>query len=120
MNQVSGLNGDYALPQNTFTAPANKEFDGWKVNGQGETLKPGSVINVSANVELVAQWKDSSAPVTPDEPAKPQEPKGLSGGAIAGIVIGSVAVAGLGGFAVFWFVIKKKTFADLLAIFKKK
>lgn len=47
-------------------------------------------------------------------------PQGLSGGAIAGIVIGSVLVAGLGGFAVFWFVIKKKTFADFLAIFKKK
>ena len=39
--------------------------------------------------------------------------KGLSGGAIAGIVVGSVAVAGLGGFSIFWFVIKKKKFADL-------
>ena len=120
MSEVNGLNGSYALPQNTFTAPANKEFDGWKVNGQGETLKPGTIINVTANVELVAQWKDSSTPVTPDEPVKPQKPKGLSGGAIAGIVIGSVVVAGLGGFAVFWFVIKKKTFADLIAVFKKK
>lgn len=29
------------------------------------------------------------------------------------------AVVGLGGFSIFWFVIKKKKFADLLAIFKK-
>ena len=43
---------------------------------------------------------------------------GLSGGAIAGIVIGSVLVAGLGGFAVFWFAIRKKTFADLIAVVK--
>ena len=45
---------------------------------------------------------------------------GLGTGAIVGIVIGSVAVAGVGGFALFWFVIKKKTWADFLAIFKKK
>lgn len=38
----------------------------------------------------------------------------------AGIAVGSVAVAGVGGFSVFWFVIKKKKFADLIAIFKKK
>jgi hypothetical protein len=35
-------------------------------------------------------------------------------------VIGSVAVAGVGGFALLWFVIKKKSFADLIAVFKKK
>ena len=43
----------------------------------------------------------------------------LGTGAIIGIVIGSVAVVGVGGFALFWFVIKKKSFADLIAIFKK-
>ena len=48
------------------------------------------------------------------------EKTGLSGGAIAGIAVGSVAVAGLGGFSLFWFVIKKKKFADLIALFKKK
>lgn len=45
---------------------------------------------------------------------------GLGAGAIVAIVIGSVAVAGIGGFAIFWFVIKKKSFADLKAVFKKK
>ncbi len=44
---------------------------------------------------------------------------GLSGGAIAGIVIGSVAVAGIGGFAIYWFAVKKKTFADLGVALKK-
>ena len=44
----------------------------------------------------------------------------LGAGAIIGIVIGSVAVVGVGGFALFWFVIKKKSFADLIAVFKKK
>ncbi len=66
--------------------------------------------------------------INPDEPGNPDQPEinpveekgGLSGGAIAGIVIGSVAVAGVGGFALVWFVIKKKKFADLIAVFKKK
>lgn len=49
-----------------------------------------------------------------------EEPKGLSGGAIAGIVVGGVAIVGIGGFSVVWFIIKKKSFADLLAIFSKK
>ena len=44
--------------------------------------------------------------------------KGLSGGAVAGIATGSTAVAGLGGFSVFWFAIKKKSFADLLSAIK--
>ena len=45
---------------------------------------------------------------------------GLSGGAITAIVIASVAVIGVGGFSLFWFVIKKKKWSDLIAIFKKK
>ena len=60
-----------------------------------------------------------------DNPGGEIEPDktGLSGGAIAGIAVGSVAGAaalGCGGFAIFWFVIKKKKFADLIALFKKK
>ena len=39
---------------------------------------------------------------------------GLGGGAIAGIVIGSVVVAGAAGFAIYWFLIQKKTFAALV------
>ena len=43
---------------------------------------------------------------TPDDPSDDKD--GLGAGAIVGIVIGSVAVVGIGGFALFWFVIKKK------------
>ena len=54
---------------------------------------------------------------TPDDPTDDKD--GLGAGAIIGIVIGSVAVVGVGGFTLFWFVIKKKSFADLIAVFKK-
>ena len=46
--------------------------------------------------------------------------KGLGAGAIIGIALGSVAVVGVGSFAIFWFVIKKKSLADLVAKIKKK
>ena len=52
-----------------------------------------------------------------DDPEEPDE--GLGAGAITGIAVGSVAVVGGGGFALFWFVLKKKTWADLLMVFKK-
>ena len=119
----------YKLPGCGFAAPEGKEFDAWEVNS--ERKNPGDSITVNEDVTVKALWKDKTpegggeTPVTPDPgtPTTPEQPaakKGLSGGAVAGIVIGSVVVVGLGGFAVFWFVIKKKTFADLVAIFKKK
>ncbi len=64
------------------------------------------------------------SPAAPNGTLKSQNGVTVEGtfadGAIAGIAVGSVAVAGVGGFSVFWFVIKKKKFADLIAIFKKK
>ena len=33
---------------------------------------------------------------------------------VAGIVIGSMVVAGIGGFAIFWFAVKKKTFTEFI------
>ncbi len=44
------------------------------------------------------------------------EAKKLSGGAISGIAVGSVAIAGIGGFSLAWFVIKKKSLAELLRL----
>ena len=50
----------------------------------------------------------------------PAKKDGLSGGQIAGIVIGTLLFAGIGGFAIFWFAIKKKNFKDLGEAFKGK
>ncbi len=59
-------------------------------------------------------------PIIFDEPTvddNSSEP-GLSGGAIAGIAVGSTAVAGVGAFSIVWFAVKKKSFADLIAAIK--
>jgi len=43
----------------------------------------------------------------------------LSGGEIAGIASGSAVAAGVGGFSLFWFVIKKKSWSDLVGLFRR-
>ncbi|MBO5286799.1 MAG: hypothetical protein J6B34_01600 [Clostridia bacterium] len=45
--------------------------------------------------------------------------KGVGAGAIVGTVIGTIAFVGIGDFALIWFVFKRKSWADLLKIFKK-
>ena len=60
--------------------------------------------------------KLTPAPIDPGKkPAteEKEEKKPLSGGAVAGIVAGSVVVAGAGAFAIYWFAVQKSTFAAL-------
>ncbi len=76
-----------------------------------------------------AHWKGCSRCTAIDEKADHTyekgvcacgyEKPGLSGGAIAGIAVGSTAVAGVGGFSLFWFVIKKKRWADLVNVLQR-
>ncbi len=95
----------------TITAndPAEgKVFKGWQdASGKIVSTEKSYTFKVNGETTLTAVYED--APAATD---------GLSGGAIAGIVIGSVAVAGVGGFAIFWFAVRKKTFADLIATIK--
>lgn len=80
-----------------------------------------TVTYTENEVTKTATYKiNVSEKVVPPEPPVTPTSNGLSGGAIAGIIIASILVAGLGGFSIFWFVIKKKSFADLIAVFKKK
>ena len=52
------------------------------------------------------EYQMSTTPNTPDDPSDDKD--GLGAGAIVGIVIGSAAVVGICGFALFWFVIRKR------------
>lgn len=47
-----------------------------------------------------------------------EQDKSLSAGAIVGIATAGTAVAGIGGFSIVWFVIKKKKFSDLIVLIK--
>ncbi len=111
------------------------------VNGESKFYKEGESVTVTANEpaegKVFKGWQDEKGNIVSTDAEYTftvteaitltavyelsdvvPENDGLSGGAIAGIVIGSVAVAGIGGFAIFWFAVRKKTFADLIAVIK--
>ena len=104
----------------TITAndPAEgKVFKGWQdASGAIVSTEKSYTFKVTGATTLTAVYDDM--PSGGGEITPPAKKDGLSGGAIAGIVIGSVAVAGVGGFAIFWFAVRKKTFADLIAVIK--
>ena len=104
-----------------------KEFVGWQdASGNIVSTKKEYTFEVKDGMVLTAVYQDKApgGGTIDGEIAPAPDKKGLSGGQIAGIVIGSIAGVGIVGFAIFWFVVKKKTFAELIsaikALFNKK
>ncbi len=104
-----------------------KEFVGWKdESGKIVSTQKEYTFVVKDEMVLTAVYQDKApgGGTIDGEIAPAPDKNGLSGGQIAGIVIGSIAGVGIVGFAIFWFVVKKKTFAELIsaikALFNKK
>lgn len=104
-----------------------KEFVGWKdESGKIVSTKKEYTFEVKDEMVLTAVYQDKApgGGTIDGEIAPAPDKTGLSGGQIAGIVIGSLAGVGIVGFAIFWFVVKKKSFAELIsaikALFNKK
>ena len=123
---INGESKFYAHGERATVTAEDKEgkvFKGWQdETGKIVSTKKSYTFTVNGETTLTAVYDDM--PSGGGEITPPAKKDGLSGGQIAGIVIGSVAVAGIGGFAIFWFAVKKKTFADLItaikALFTKK
>ena len=117
---INGESKFYAHGENVTVTAEDKEgkvFKGWKdESGKIVSTKKEYTFTVNGETTLTAVYDDM--PSGGGEITPPAKKDGLSGGQIAGIVIGSVAVAGIGGFAIFWFAVKKKAFADLIAAIK--
>ena len=120
---VNGESKFYAHGESvTVTAnePAEgKVFKGWQdASGKIVSTEKSYTFTVNGETTIMAVYEDKSSgggEITP-----PAKKDGLSGGQIAGIVIGTLLFAGIGGFAIFWFAIKKKNFKDLGEVFKRK
>lgn len=127
---INGESNFYAHGESvTVTAEdkEGKEFVGWQdASGNIVSTQKEYTFVVKDGMVLTAVYQDKApgGGTIDGEIAPAPDKKGLSGGQIAGIVIGSLAGVGIVGFAIFWFVVKKKTFAELIsaikALFNKK
>ena len=127
---INGESNFYAHGESvTVTAEdkEGKEFKGWQdASGNIVSTQKEYTFVVKDGMVLTAVYQDKApgGGTIDGEIAPAPDKKGLSGGQIAGIVIGSLAGVGIVGFAIFWFVVKKKSFAELIsaikALFNKK
>ena len=106
----------------TANEPAEgKEFVGWQdASGKIVSTQKEYTFEVKDEMVLTAVYQDKApgGGTIDGEIAPAPDKNGLSGGQIAGIVIGSIAGVGIVGFAIFWFVVKKKSFAELISAIK--
>lgn len=103
---INGESEFYADGESVTVTAEDKEskiFKGWQdETGKIISTDKSYTFTVTGGMTLTAIYEDVLA-----------VKKGLSSGQITGIVIGLVAVAGIGASSIFWFAVKKKSFADL-------
>lgn len=82
--RIEGINvGDkkeIILPENTFTSPEGKVFDGWIVSGNKDKKKPGDKIEVTSDITITASWKDMDKEIShennkPSDETRPSDNK---------------------------------------------
>ena len=79
MADVTGISGEYTLPENGFTAPDGKQFKAWRVDGNEKTV--GDKITVTADTTVTAVWETIPAGHTCDiQPVQKVEPSCTEGG----------------------------------------
>ena len=81
-------------------------FSGWKVTVEPTRKAEGKQTRTCSSCGLV-------------ETQTVAKLEGVSAGAVVGVTSGSVVVSGAAGFGIYWFLLQKKTFAQLLAALGK-
>ncbi|SPY47689.1 Endo-1,4-beta-xylanase A precursor [Peptoniphilus harei] len=61
------------LPENTFTAPNGKVFDGWIVSGNRDKKKPGDKIIIASDITITASWKDMDKDESEEDKNRPSD-----------------------------------------------
>ena len=63
MANVTGVSGEYTLPENGFNAPANKQFKGWATSADGSVIS-GTTYEVSSDTTFYAIWESKEYSIT--------------------------------------------------------
>ena len=107
----------------TVTLQLTAVTDGATANDGNEKDYTVGFATATQVPNLSTTDKPSTDDPTTDTPTKPtgsvkSDSDALPAGAVVAISVGGTVAVVFGGFAIVWFVIKKKTFADLLEIFR--
>ena len=62
MPEGDSTSREYALPENSFTAPDGMKFIGWKWNEDGKIYLPGEKVLLNKDTTFVAQWGKAPSP----------------------------------------------------------
>ncbi len=101
---VVNENGSVTVTANV--APEGKKFKGWSINGTVVSTEQSYTFNATADTTITAVYEDIGNGT--DIVFDPVEPDGLSAGAVVAIVLASVVALAGGGFAIYWFIFRKR------------
>lgn len=126
---VKGVDGGLSIKLDALKEDFESVYiDGEQVDASNYTIGE-SGLEIIFNANYLASLADGEHSVeinclggkaTSAFTVMPTPQSGLSGGAIAGIVIVCVAFVAIATFAILWFVVKKKSFADIVNLFKRR
>ena len=123
--RVSDFKGGTATMYVPFILPEGisvDEISVWHIADDGAKEKMNSTyadgvlswdVGHFSDFIIASEKAATTGPINPTEPSEPDL------GFLWWLIPVSVVTLGGGGFAIYWFVIKKKTWADLIAVFKK-
>ncbi len=115
VNVIDEIYTNASVSQNGDDRPAHAHGTTWKTdaNEHWNECVCGDKTNKAAHVDSDNNGKcdtcDYEMSMGSEQPKPPSDDNdGLGAGAIVGIVLGSIAVVGGGGFAIYWFVFRRK------------
>ena len=105
-------------PEETTPAPEETTPAPEETTPAPEETTPVPEETTPVPEETTPTPEETTPDAQPEQPTEEEPKAGLSGGAVAGIVVASTVAVGAGGFSIFWFVVQKKSATELVTVTK--